>query len=298
MLLAGQVVSSEAPLSGDLVPAFVFRRQEVTDWNYRSQLPPGTQTNYFIRGEVSGSFPNAFKMSVFDAPPAAALKPMVKGEPPVMIGDFVAIPRDHPAQLIGRALPAVNPMSSNPFEDDANERIELCSETGQCIVKADNCPLGRPLPEGNFPCGPSMPDQPTWETRGNALQYMIMYASAALAADSYTAKYVGASAGLTAGYHLLTVDPPLRDGLPAPDTFQPADPSCEQQRQPLMFAELRRIGATGPDDALLDNDAYAEVRVRFVVDHPCPTDPVYRVADGTQPVNLTLSGPEIPFLFF
>ena len=298
MTLAGKVVSSAMPLGSEVVPAFVFRRQEVTDWDYRSQLPAATQSNYFIRGEVSGSFPNAFTMTVFDAPPASVLKPMVKGESPITLGEFVAIPRDHPTQLIGNALPPLDPANSDIESDHGYERIQLCSETGQCIVKADDCPLGRPLPAGDFPCGPSLPDQPSWETRGQAMQHMILYVSEPVAAGTYTAKYFANGAALAAGYHVVTIDAPLRDGPTGPIPLDPVAAQCQQERDELMRVELRRVGASGPQDELLDHDASLEVRIRFGIDHPCPGDPVHRVADGAQPVNLVISGPRNPFLFF
>ncbi|HEX6241229.1 MAG TPA: hypothetical protein VFZ61_10065 [Polyangiales bacterium] len=298
MTLAGKVVSSEMPLASDVVPAFVFRRQEVADWNYRSLLPPGTQSNYFIRGEVSGSFPNAFTMTVFDAPPASVLRPMVKGEPPIMLGEFVAIPRDHPAQLIGDALPPLDPASTDLTSNAGAERIQLCDETGLCIVKAHHCPLGNPLPEGDFPCGPSLPDQPTWETRGQAMQHMILYVSAPVPANSYTAKYFANGAALAAGYHVVIIDPLDTDASAGPIMPDPAAEACLEERAGLMRAELRRVGAYGPEDQLLDHDAYSEVRARFEVDHPCTGDPIHRVADSAQPVNLVLSGPRNPFLFF
>lgn len=45
-------------------------------------------------------------------------------------------------------------------------------------------------------------------------------------------------------------------------------------------------------------DAESEMRLLFEVDRPCPDDPIHRVTDSTQAVNLALSGPQNPFLFF
>jgi hypothetical protein len=127
---------------------------------------------------------------------------------------------------------------------------------------------------------------------------MILYLSAPVAADTYTAKYFAHGSALAAGYHVVTVDSPFTNEPAGPVMSDPIAVQCQEEREQRMSAELRRVGAYSPADELLDHDTYVEVRLRFEVDQPCPGDPVYRVADSTQPVHLTLSGPQNPNVFF
>lgn len=282
MTLSGDIIA-DGPLAGDLEPAFVFRKQQ-DDADFNLFVPTGTQTNVFLRGQVTGSFPNAFTMTLFDPPPASVLYHRFKGEALVAVAEFVAVPRGHPAELTSRTRKEPNPQGTSEFPI-WDRKVQLCSETGDCIENELPCGEDPSRSESDFPCGPRIPERPSWETWGYSRLHHVVYAAEPVAAGSYTARLYNSGNAMPVGYYLVVTEVP--PGRGDPDAEPPSTPESEACWRQREQAREERVRESGVD--VSDSRAYGELFDRWLVDYPCPSDPKFKVVANTQSVTLTLT---------
>lgn len=277
MVISGSIIA-EGPLPSDVEPAFAFQKEQ-DDASDGSVSPASTQTNVFMRGHVTGSFPNAFTMTLFEAPPDVVLGRRFTGEAMLAVGELLAIPHDHPAQLIARSLPTIM------TEAGSSDRIELCSETKDCIQEDLACAGDDPDSEASFPCGTRFSERPSWETWGYALEYKLLYLAEPAVAGSYTARLFAGGSALAAGYHLVVIDVPAGRAPEQPPSLSPEDEACSINRSQLWMDQAQQQGV----NPITDSAKYSEIVTRVRLDHPCAFDPKARVVDSTQAVKLTLT---------
>jgi hypothetical protein len=291
MVLRGSVVSSETPLSGELIPTFAFIHQE-------SKRPPPESADrhgswvdhtwHFLRGDVEGSFPNAFTLTLYDPPPKQVLRSHFAGEPAWAIGAVGAISPEHPNSLAHKSIyPPLGP-TGEPLADLSSQ---ICADDGQCLESADQCVLGRPLPDADWPCGPKFPDELPWETYGSSEHHLILYLAEAAAAGTYTARKFAEGAAIAAGYHLITMSPPRSEWKP--QEWSEESQLCMRERSQRIHAEFTaKLPPTSMEEQGFDEadlPLYEEIMEREELDHPCENDPKTVLADTDEPIELTLS---------
>jgi hypothetical protein len=159
--------------------------------------------------EVQGVFPAEFKVNVYSPPPAAALEPLLPGEPLIVRGNVCAVQSEHDA--VAEAVSVLGSSGGCPVSPSApcSSTTVVTTDSGsRYYVQSQSCPTGA-----------ASVDECT-ETRGGDLALLsdtggyehvvaqvfdpeLVYLAAPAPAGSYTAYTLGAPDGLPAGYHLL-----------------------------------------------------------------------------------------------
>lgn len=192
--MRGVVSSMTFNLDEKLEPA-IYLGDRTTD-------PSVERTEFYLMGEVEGTFPNAFTLRIYEPPPDSSLVTMSEGEPKVTLANFTAVPMGHPAWLRFRDSDIILP-------DGESTHTELCSPDRCISGDYINCPTdaqGQPDPHGPFPCGDTLPDNLPWKRYGRARDHAVFYLAGPTVAGSTLSRLLNGGEAITAGYHVVLFD--------------------------------------------------------------------------------------------
>jgi len=200
--MTGSVELADSRPEGTLVPALAFENPE------RGEL-------HFVDVAVSGEFPAQFSVDVFERPPEATLRvasPYFPDEPKVATGYITAVVEDHPASL---RLGVQQDASIDIYPNQRVETESWCTADGaECYTEVSTCPSDS---SDSGDCTVERTGDPTLaqdafeKFAGYSENYVVVYVSEALAADSFGAHYAEEPDGLPVGYHLFELSPLSED---------------------------------------------------------------------------------------
>lgn len=193
----------ETTPSGQLVPALAFHSNGRLD---------------IMDVDVTGSFPGNFKLEVRGLPPETALMKMfpTEGEPSIARAYIAAADANH-ADFIkvmwgGSSGPGPGGCTENACEivetwcasapNEPSASQDCFTETLACDREGENCTLTKEEGDREIKYG----FEETFA--GLSANYVIIYAPDGVEANSLTADTLGASEGLSAGYHLFETHEP------------------------------------------------------------------------------------------
>jgi hypothetical protein len=190
MTMSGVVTSSDMPLHEGLVPALVM-----SESMFDRHLVTGPVTTHYLQGTVEGTFPSAFTLRVYDAPPPQVMESFLDGEPAFALAMITAVPAGHPAWLRSERSTETREDGTLTFRD------EVCSAE-QCIsgYSGDCATIGF---DEAWPCGKRFADNRPWGTYGFAQGYLVLYLAGPAAAGSVLTSVYADGRALSAGYHVL-----------------------------------------------------------------------------------------------
>lgn len=264
MSLNGTVTASESALTQDLVPALAIAQ--------RNPLSFSTDhTHHFVKGDVEGSFPNAFTLRVYDPPPAEALFEFIEGESPFVEGELVAISPAHPTWLKTKSYEI-------PVEGGATERIEMCSEV-ECISSMyEGCENYDDPVTAPWPCGDKLPERLNWDTYGVASKHRVGYFARDVPAGTTLAQLLNGGKAFAAGYQVLEMHPEA--AVQDPECFERANERSKaawgDTMEGLFGGEV--VETNTPEDSL----EFTRLHAKILAEEHCP--PTIDVVDDRSAV--------------
>ena len=216
--MRGHVTTTGLTLAPAITPALCFPERKTETLNFAT-LPEEIRAAFedqtsatgqprarIMDVEVEGVFPAEFKVNVYSPPPAAALEPLIPGEPPSVRGTVCAVRAEHEdvVEEVGGAgafeCPPSGPCNfTNVASTVSGDRWYALQQTCPAeAVSTDECTVTRSgdvtlLSEtGGYEQVAAQVGNPE-----------LVYLAGPAAPGSYTAYTLGAPAGLPAGYHLL-----------------------------------------------------------------------------------------------
>jgi hypothetical protein len=274
----------------------------------------GRMATHILDVESRGSFPAQFDVDVYLPPPSSGLSsPVLPGEPRWAAGFVCAVPAEHPAVTFAFAQGGGGSADGSRFD-----YVIASLTTPRFYYEAYECPVGT-LPQlAKSVCNktsagdPSLAYEfPTLEefrsesVLGTALGFEVVYLDQAALPGSHTAWRWGAANGLSAGYHLIQLVPPL-PGVP-PDHVEcmaAASTAAEELNNELygprikqMFGDdysynaLTAYKADGGSVLELPEDIYLGAReneARLQMQH-CPLKPRTELDPSTASLSIDIA---------
>lgn len=222
--MRGQVTTSGLTTAQPITPALCFIKPGMGSEVDHAKLPAdvrptfagttffvGDYHAYIVDVEVQGAFPAEFNVNVYTPPPAAALAPLLPGEPPSAFGGVCAVQAEHGA--VAEAVTAVGGKSCEVGGSPCHfSNVVMSDSFDRYYYEHAECPNGTPSAEE---CTVTRGGDLTLlaetggfeDVVGIASDPELVYLAAPAPAGSYTAWRLGAAEGLSAGYHLRTHEP-------------------------------------------------------------------------------------------
>ncbi|MET0390767.1 MAG: hypothetical protein ABW321_32640 [Polyangiales bacterium] len=199
LTVVGSVEIAQASETAGLVPAIAFVNSQ-------------SGRVHVVDVAVQGEFPTSFRLDVFDPPPQqafirASASSSLAAEPEVAIGYVTAVMANHPESFLFSTYLTVAPGPCGVNEHCLTELIHCTPGFAQCLKQTFDCPIAVAPPIGctllNQVGDPSLADGVWTHFAGLSENYLIAYLASDVAAESWTATWLGVPQGLPAGYHLL-----------------------------------------------------------------------------------------------
>jgi hypothetical protein len=184
--------------------------------------------------ESRGQFPSEFDVAVYLPPPAEVIRPLFSGEPRAARGSVCAVREGHPDH-VSYPLRELQDCDPQPGEPCSKRLLWASPSTHRYFVEQYECPDRESLKQEctrDTEGDPQLTlEEPDFVVGRDAMQ--VLYLAEPAPADSYLAWHYGASAGLTAGYHLFTAAQTERSDVP--------DLQCRANADARAIAEVTRI---------------------------------------------------------
>jgi hypothetical protein len=229
--MRGRVTTSGLTTAQPILPALCFIKPAQGGVLDYSKLPAvvqptfaGSQSGrsdylaYILDVEVEGAFPAEFNVNVYAPPPAAALAPLLPGEPASAMGAVCAVQAGHGD--VSESVTALGGSSCGGGDEPCRfSNVILTDSLSRHYFEHAECPDGTPTAEE---CTITRGGDVALLTETGGFEHVVgtawdpelVYLAEPAPAGSYTAYKLGAVDGLPAGYHLRTRDlgPPDKEG--------------------------------------------------------------------------------------
>lgn len=214
---------------------------------------------YLARGETGGTFPSSFTFELTEPPPRESLFRLEGKEPQLAFGWLTAVGVDAPSSLriansqFGTGgCSATECTSSDEWCSQGNDPADdVCySEQQTCDLNRENCTT---ISEGDV----SLKSGPWEQIAGVSTNYLVLYLSRGVSANSFTALAFSEGVALSAGYHLLAISARTEAELDAQE-------ACFEQSEQRALAQYNQRHGTQYSNTLdLPDEAYEDYDVLF-----------------------------------
>ncbi|HEX7480169.1 MAG TPA: hypothetical protein VF331_20385 [Polyangiales bacterium] len=225
--VSGSVSIEPNAAKGPLIPALAFENGQGLD---------------FTEVEVSGKFPADFTISVFDPPSASALRAWsaFEDEPKMAFGYITAVSATHPAHVAlvhegSSGSSCADPGAAGHGGGDAGSQAQ-CTQSSwctwdqsQCYMETTTCPDAQSPPPActtTHSGDPALKNSSRDYFAGRSSNYLVVNLAAPAKANSWLAYWLGSSAEMSAGYHLIAA-------TQVTDAERPAAEECETRANGL-----------------------------------------------------------------